>query len=55
MWSFFGNLHHQLTLWARSLGFDSIQHINFAFEGSPSELKRWQRWYNDVYPKGRRF
>ncbi|GAA6008634.1 hypothetical protein JCM10207_007186 [Rhodosporidiobolus poonsookiae] len=32
-------------------GFDEIKQIHFKFEGTPAELKKWQRWLVDVYPR----
>ncbi|BGP14822.1 hypothetical protein JCM10213_001812 [Rhodosporidiobolus nylandii] len=32
-------------------GFDEIKQINFKFDGTPDELKKWQRWLVDIYPK----
>ncbi|GAA6027946.1 hypothetical protein JCM8097_001795 [Rhodosporidiobolus ruineniae] len=32
-------------------GFDEVKEIHFKFDGAPDELKRWQRWLADVYPR----
>ncbi|GAA5912573.1 hypothetical protein JCM6882_004806 [Rhodosporidiobolus microsporus] len=32
-------------------GFDEVKQINFKFDGSPEELKKWQRWLADIYPR----
>ncbi|POY76877.1 hypothetical protein BMF94_0129 [Rhodotorula taiwanensis] len=31
-------------------GFDEVKRINFNFEGTPEQLKKWQRWLSDIYP-----